>query len=550
MQNQFNVSFAPRYGSSKIDLSNEFKASLKIGPIYPIDVTPVLPGDRMRLNTQLVARFAPLIAPMMHRVNLYTYSFYVPNRIVWENFKYWIAEQQFPDQDGNLRTPTFPTHKVYSENWQAFTESKLADYMGIPPCDDSPVQELEFSLLPFRAYQCIYNEYFRNQDVEPDLKFTTYATTDNITQKERENLFSFQYKNWEKDYFTSSFTQPQTGDPVQIPIDLSSALEFVQGQATKMYNLMGGNVANGRVLGSDNGDLNFGVVDSSTGNLQQTGRGDVAMDVSVNHVVKSTNNTTIADLYYARQLQAFRNLEKVGGTRYVELLKSFFNVVSSDARLQRPQFLGGGKTPLVVSEVVQTSESTDSSALGDYAGMLTGASFNKHGFKSHFFEEHGYVITLLCILPRSSYQQGIERHWTTFDRYEMYWPQFAHLQEQPVYMKELFVNYKNLGPNPDVPDENPVSNDDIFGYQARYMEYRTKYSRVAGAFRSSLAFWHMGRIFKAPPQLNKNFCSTRTSQDTFLRPFAVQDGTDYVYLELYNDLQAIRKMPKYVFAKF
>lgn len=554
MQNQFNTALAPRYGSSKIDLSSEVKMSCKIGPLYPYSVTPVNPGDRMRENTQLVARFAPLIAPMMHRVNLYTYSFYVPYRIIWDNFKYWIAGEQYPDQEGNLITPHFPKFTINSQNWEGFKESSLADYLGVPPPEEAPVQTLDISILPFRAYQCIFNEYFRNQDVEPDLKFTTYATTDTPTTREMQNFQYLQYKNWEKDYFTSAFTQPQSGDPVYIPLDLQGALEFVKGEYQPVYNMSGGEIGLNPILGLYAGNLASGSGKNSTTDVVTMNTSsvvssaiDVSKTLSLSNIV---NAATISDFTYARQLQYFRNLEKLGGTRYPEILRSFFNVVSSDARLQRPQFLGGGKTPLVVSEVVQQSETTDSSALGDYAGLLTGASFNKHGFKSEFFEEHGLIIDILCILPRSSYQQGIERHWTTFDRYEFYWPQFAHLQEQPVYMKELFVNYKNIGHNVDLPDENPVSNDDVFGYQARYMEYRTKYSRVAGSFRSTLAFWHMGRIFPAPPELNKNFCSTRTSSDTFLRPFAVQDGTDYVYLELYNDLKAIRKMPKYVYPKF
>lgn len=555
MQNQFSTTFAPKYGSSRIDLGHEFKFTCKFGQLIPVQLTPVLPGDIMRNNTEVLARFAPLIAPIMHRVNLYTYSFYIPNRIIWDHFKEWITGQPYTDPNGNQVVPSFPRIIIDDSNWEGHKESSLSDYLGVPPPSESPVNPLELSILPFRAYQCVYNEYFRNQDVEPDLKFTTYSTTDVPTDVEKRNFYQIQYKNWEKDYFTSSFTQPQSGDPVAIPIDIQAALEYVQGAQTLRSSL--GTVSGSKLLGVQDGNMYAGTVDvtvdgsQGVGYLNSVGRQSVALDVSNTLRIGSiTNMTTIADLYYARQLQNFLNLEKRGGTRYIEILKSFFNVVSSDARLQRPQFLGGGKTPLVVSEVLQTSETTDTSALGDYAGRIIAASDNKHGFKSHFFEEHGYILTLMTILPRSSYQQGIERHWTYDDRLEYYWPQFAHLQEQPVYMKELFVNWKNLGPNPDDPTSDPVSNDDVFGYQARYMEYRTQYSRVAGAFRSSLNFWHMGRIFSNPPQLNKNFCSTRTSRDTFLRPFAVQDGSDYVYVEMYHDLLAIRKMPKYVYPKF
>lgn len=562
MQNQFQTTFAPFVGSSKFDLSHEVKFSCKFGQLLPVMITDVLPGDHFQLNTEVIARFQALIAPMMHRVNLYTYSFFVPNRLIWENWKYWITETDYPDQNGDLRTPTQPIITIDQHNWGWFKKGTLADYMGIPTVDKAPIQKLDISILPFRAYQLIYNDYFRNQDVEPDLKYTTFSTTDVPTQKELENIYTIQYKNWEKDYFTSSFTEPQSGPEVKIPIDIQGTLAYVKGvqplRDPSTGNLIG-NMSNvlgtGRRTGSNVTELKYGQVSTNVdlggeqigefNGVQQVNL-DVSQTLSLTGV---TNTSTIADLLLARTLQNFLSLAKRGGERYIEYLKSFFNVVSSDARLQRPQFLGGGKTPLVVSEVVQTSQTTDSAALGDYAGRMV-ALGSKHGFKSHFFEEHGFVITLMTIIPRSSYQQGIERFWTRDDRLDYYWPQFAHLQEQPVYNKELFVNYDNLGHDPDHPTDNPVDNDGIFGYQARYMEYRQKYSRVAGEFRDTLSFWHLGRIFTNPPVLNKSFCSTRGSSDTFTRPFAIQDGSDYVYVQMYHDLQAIRKMPKYVYPKF
>lgn len=557
MQNQFNTTFAPVYGSSKLDLSHEVKLSCKFGQLIPIQLTEVLPGDHMILNTEIIARFQALIAPMMHRVNLYTYSFFVPNRLIWSNWKYWIADQPYTKEDGRQAKSSQPVVNIDSSRWNAFTKGSLADYLGIPPCEEAPVQSLTVSMLPFRAYQCIYDEYFRNQDVEPELKHVTYSTTDEPTQEELRNFYKLQYKNWEKDYFTSAFTQPQVGDPVLIPFDLQGTLAYIEGSRAQVkpyaqyddvdqYGSILGVESNGGLISSE---LDF---DLNTERIDYPAASKVPLTIDVSNTLTLSglqNAATMSDFVVARTLANFKSLEKRGGTRYIEILRSFFNVVSSDARLQRPQFLGGGKTPLVVSEVVQTSETTDTSALGDYAGRIV-ALGSKHGFKRHFFEEHGFVITLMTILPRTSYQQGIERFWTRNDRLDYYWPQFAHLQEQPIYEKEIFVNYKNLGTNPDLPNDNPVSNDDIFGYQARYMEYRQQYSRVAGEFRDTLAYWHMGRIFTNPPVLNKNFCSTLPSSDTFLRPFAVQDGTDYVYVQIYHNLQAIRKMPKYVYPKF
>lgn len=562
MQNQFSTTFAPVVGSSLFDLSHEVKLSCKFGQLIPIMVTEVLPGDHMQLNTEVIARFQALIAPMMHRVNLYTYSFYVPNRIIWDNFKYWITGTQYPDMNGDLRTPTQPLLSITDSTKDFYRKGKLSDYMGIPTVDSGVTvrQDLKISALPFRAYQCIYNEYFRNQDVEPDLKFTSYSITDDVTQLENAELHQMRYKNWEKDYFTSCFTEPQSGDPVRLPIDIQATINYINGQQSLVQpnGTVVGNasyvVGTGRRSGTNTTQLTYGTVSTNTDlsgdqigefNSTQPFNLDVSKTLGLSNVV---NTSTIADLLVARTLQNFLSLAKRGGERYIEQLRSYFNVVSSDARLQRPQFLGGGKTPLVVSEVVQTSQTTDNSALGDYAGRMV-ALGSKHGFKRHFFEEHGFVITLMTILPRTSYQQGIERFWTREDRLDYYWPQFAHLQEQPVYNKELFVNYANLGIDSQHSNE-PVDNDGVFGYQARYMEYRQKYSRVSGEFRDSLAFWHLGRIFEYPPQLNKSFCGTLASQETFLRPFAVQTGDDYVYIQLYHNLTAVRKMPKYVYPKF
>lgn len=536
MQNQYQTTFAPFVGSSKFDLSHDHKTTFRAGKLVPEMTVEISPGDVAREQTTFATRFLALQAPMLERVNQYTYNFYVPYRLIWHDFKYWIAGTEAPVNDGSFITPTHPTITIDGTNWDKFGESSLADYLGVPPLTEAPAQPLTISALPFRAYQFIYNEFFRNQDLEPDGQGLFFTNLNTVSKTEEAGLLQMRYKYWEKDYFTSSFTEPQQGAPVNIPF-------LFQGNTTN---------ANGTLLyrpGAGNfvpatGALNVG---GSAGNNMK-----YLTDKDGNYVgikLDFQNGATISDQLTAQQLQLFLNLDKRGGQRYNEILMAHYNVRLSDARFQRPQFLGGGKSPVSVSEVTQTSESTEDSPLGSYAGRAVSFGTN-HGFKACYFEEHGIILQLTCVLPRSSYSQGIEKLWTRFDRLDYYWPEFAHLQEQPVLNKEIYVNYKNQSSY----DSGPVvDNDDVFGYQARYMEYRTKHSRISGAFRSTLSYWHMGRIFDRPPVLNMAFASTRDSAMTFLRPFAInaeQLDADYIYSEFYHNLQMIRKMPKYVYMKF
>lgn len=504
-------------------------------------IVETTPGDVARDSTTIATRFLALQAPMLERVNQYTYNFYVPYRLIWHDFKYWISGTQAPTNNGSFIDPTPPTIRIDSSNWDKFHESSLADYLGIPPLDKAPSQPLTISALPFRAYQYIYNEYFRNQDLEPDLTGLTFTNLNTVSKTEEAGLLQMRYKYWEKDYFTSSFTEPQQGAAINIPFVFQGnvstegkALAYVPNSTTtppldtlKTYSLSG---SDKRYIATSGNNTQIGI--------------EIPLDFS-----KMTNGATYADFLMGQQLQMFLNLDKRGGQRYNEILMAHYNVHLSDARFQRPHFLGGGKSPVTVSEVTQTSQTTEDSPLGSYAGRAVSFG-SSHGFKSCYFEEHGIILQLTCVIPRSSYSQGIEKLWTRFDRLDFYWPEFAHLQEQPVLNKEIYVNYDNQSHY----DSGPVvDNDDVFGYQARYMEYRTKHSRIAGAFRSSLSYWHMGRLFDRPPVLNMSFASTRDSALTFLRPFAInaeQLDVDYIFSEFYHDLRMIRKMPKYVYMKF
>lgn len=553
MQNQFQQTFAPAVGTSKFDLGHEFKYSTKIGPLDPVMCVECLPGDYARLNSEFAVRFQALLSPLMHRVNIYTYSFFVPSRLIWKNFKYWICGQLAPQENGNLVAPTEPTITIDENTWQYFQKSSLADYLGIPPIDHAPAQPVTISALPFRAYQCIYDEYFRNQDVEPSLKYVSYSDADTTSLTERYGMTRRKYKNWEKDYFTSMFTEPQQGDPVTIPLTIEGRPSWVPG-ATFATLVSGLTPGSGDIkLSSDVSTLNPGTAINpgdttiSTRYLQDASGNRIALyNEQQLDFSKIINGNTIADLYQAQRIQAFLSLSKRGGERYIEQIKAHFGVTSSDARLQRPQFLGGGKQPVTISEVMQTAP-TENTVVGEYAGRALSYG-SKHGFSSYFCEEHGFIITLACVIPRSSYQQGIHKMWSRRDRFDYYWPMFANLQEQPVALKELYVNYDNQKYNDS--DTSIPQNDDVIGYQARFMEYRQMHSRVSGEFRDTLSYWHMGRIFDRPPKLNKNFVGTENSTDTFLRPFAIQDGTDYVYVDCYHDLRMLRKMPKYVYPKF
>lgn len=496
---------------SVFDLSHERKFSMNMGDLVPVLCQEVIPGDKFRINMEQLVRFMPLVAPMMHRVNVYTHFFFVPNRLVWNDWEKFIT-----GGDKGIDTPLFPVYKNISSSVSVlkglpyFKYGSLADYMGFPvkQIQDSTltteVPLIEFSILPFRAYQLIYNEYYRDQNLEDPIIISKASGTDNSTH----NLI-IRKRAWEKDYFTSALPYAQKGAELSIP--LPGDVIPVSGSTSGVNPTVGSTASGANEYG-----IGGGVLPGETLEVDLTDMTD----------------TTINELRQAFQIQKWLERNARGGTRYIEQILSHFGVKSSDARLQRPEYLGGGKTPVTISEVLQMSSSDSTSPQGNMAGH--GVSVGNSNQFSRYFEEHGMIIGIMSVLPRTAYMQGIPRYMTKTDRYDFYWPEFAHLGEQSVKNQELFWK-----PN----DES--YNDSDFGYQPRYSEYRYISDTVHGEFANTLKFWHMAREFaqSTPPNLNSDF--VKCQGDSLKRPFVVQDDSHKLYVQTYCNIKAIRPIPKY-----
>lgn len=550
MANIFNSIRMKRPRRNAFNLSYESKLTLNMGELVPIMCMPVVPGDKFRVKTESLVRLAPLVAPMMHRVNVFTHYFFVPNRLVWSDWEDFITKGVDGDD-----VPVFPKFALNTNyyptllNKGLFRDGSLWDYLGLPSIKgigssvDSnaspnsvavPASGFKVSALPFRAYQLIYNEYYRDQNLTGPVDFS--LSSGEIGSAELELLLSLRRRAWEKDYFTSALPWLQRGPEVTVP---------VQGAGGSMDVVYDQDGSKRQVWRDYEGrDFGYGVAYpnqfvATTSETLETAY-SVAVDGGVNNrgpeldpngtlkVNVDEMGININDLRTSNALQRWFERNARGGSRYIEQILSHFGVRSSDARLQRPQFLGGGRMPISVSEVLQTSSTDETSPQANMAGHGISAGIN-NGFK-HYFEEHGYIIGIMSITPRSGYQQGVPRDFTKFDNMDFYFPEFAHLSEQEIKNQELFVS------------DDAAYNNGTFGYTPRYAEYKYHQSEAHGDFRGNLSFWHLNRIFEDRPNLNTTFVECNPSN----RVFATSETEDdKFWVQLYQDVKALRLMPKY-----
>ncbi len=496
---------------SVFNLSHERKLSCNMGELVPIFCEETVPGDRFQIKSEAIIRMAPMIAPVMHRVNVYMHYFFVPNRLVWDDWEKFITGG--PDGTSN---PVAPFLRVGSSSFDKLKNGGLADYIGCPTTDIQGVN-VDINAIPFRAYHKIYNEFYRDQDLESEI---TIAESSGFDPNEIEML-TLRKRAWEKDYFTSARPEPQKGGEVEIPLlgDAPVVLDATSRQQQYVKRADGTDATLGAVTLANNPSFDSALT---------SGGSDLALDPqnSLNADLSSATATTVADLRNAVRTQEWLEKNMRGGSRYIEQMKSHFNVTSSDARLQRPEYLCGGKVPMSISEVLQTSQS-DTSPQANMAGH--GVSAGQMPTCKTFCEEHGYIIGIMSILPKTTYQQGFRRHLLKNDKFDYFWPTFENIGEQEVYNAELYHDY------------TATANKNAFGYQSRYSEYKTIPNSVHGDFKSSLDFWHMGRKFDSLPGLNENFIQA----DPTTRIFAVDDTSDKLWCMIYNDVKAIRPMKRF-----
>lgn len=464
---------------SVFDLSYEKKLSCDMGQLIPVMCDEVVPGDLFKIGNQAVFRFQPLVAPILHEVNVYVHYFFVPYRILWDEWEDFITG----GVDGSL-APTPPT-------WEPtkYTVGSLWDYLGFPATKPySTMYPLDF---PRIAYNRIYNEYYRDETLQTEVAETN------------EDIL---HRNWEKDYFTSSLPWQQRGTAPALPISgiintsaVWPAVDTTGGSANAMYGLTFSKPYNAATKS---------LLDNNT----------VAVNLS------SATTFNVADLRLAFQVQKWLERNARAGARYTEFLRSHFGVSPRDDRLQRPEYIGGSKNPIIISEVLQTSK-TDTSPQGNMAGHGIGIADNYCG-KIHV-QEYGLIMGIMSIMPRTGYQDGINRQWLRRTKYDFFFPEFANLSEQAVLKGELYI-------------KGDTYDDDVFGYQGRYDEMRTKNNQTCGVFRTTYNYWHLNRIFASPPALNSSFI---TCDPASLKRIFAATSEPGILCSFANLIKAVRPMP-------
>jgi hypothetical protein len=516
---------------SSFDCQSTHKTTFDAGYLVPVYVDEMLPGDTFRLNMTAFARLSTPIFPIMDNMHLDSFFFFVPNRLIWSNWQKFMGQQANPADSISYVVP----QQVSPAG--GYAVGSLQDYMGLPTVGQvSNTGTVSHCAFWPRAYNLIWNEWFRDENLQNSVTVDLGDGPDNVAN------YTLLRRGKRKDYFTSSLPWPQKGASVVLPL----------GSSAPVYGT-------GKTLGLTNGTTNYGLTTDNSGipnlytgaydqNVSTTWSNTGSFSTSDNiGVVTSGVSGLYADLSQATaatinqlrqsfQIQKLLERDARGGTRYTEIIRSHFGVISPDARLQRPEYIGGGSSNISINPIAQTSGTNASGTtapLGTLAAMGTALAHN-HGF-TYSATEHGVIIGLVSVRADLTYQQGLARMWSRSTRYDFYFPAFATLGEQAVLNKEIYVRG----------DSNDNS---VFGYQERWAEYRYYPSRISGLFRSTAAgtidAWHLAQRFTTLPTLNNTFIQDTPPVDRIVAVGAAANGKQFIF-DSFFDCKKARPMPMY-----
>lgn len=522
-----NFSRVPRaeIQRSSFNRSHGHKTTFDAGYLVPFFVDEVLPGDTFNCRATLFARLATPIVPFMDNLFMDTFFFFVPCRLLWENWERFNGAQDNPGDSTDYLIPTL------SDN-TTFDVGTLGDYFGIP----TGVSLSNINSMPFRAYNLIWNEWFRDENLQDSVEVPKDDGTDDVMD------YQLLRRGKRHDYFTSCLPWPQKGPGVELPVGGLADVKFADDYDVNAPIPLTFNINQQPYPATywDSDTFGYGYVPrlpatGGLGNLEDSPvniynplaalpAGGLVADLSTATAV------TINSFRMAFQVQRLYERDARGGTRYTEMLTAHFGVVSPDARLQRPEYLGGSSSPVVVNPVQQTSSTDNTTPQGNLAAYgLVGSRV--HGFTKSFVE-HGYIIGLVNVRADLTYQQGLNRMWSRQTRFDFYWPALAHLGEQAVLNKEIYA-------------DGTAADDDVFGYQERFAEYRYFPSKITGKFRSTFAqpldAWHLSQKFETRPVLNAEFIVDEPPID---RVVAVPSEPHFLF-DSYIQLNCVRPMPVY-----
>lgn len=550
---------------SKFARPSSYKTTFNVGDLIPFYVdADVLPGDTYQIDTSKVIRMQTLLTPMMDNIYLDTYFFFVPHRLVWEHWKEFMGENSdsawIPEIDY-----TIPQLSSPEGGWNVGT---IADYMGIP----TGVDGFSVNALPFRAYSLVCNEWFRSTALTDPL--VTPVTDATVTGVNSGNYITDCAKGGLPfkaakffDYFTGALPSPQLGPDVELPIldstylpvitrnvrgdilgpvsDNGNPIAYVKSDGSLIENIPAGvEYYKMQMWGNEQAQTAYGrpvIASQDAYDYGSYKRGGIKPSNLWAYNDGSASVATINQLRQAFQIQRYYERLARGGSRYIEMIKSFFNVTSPDARLQRPEYLGGNRIPININQVIQQSATDASSPLGNTAAMSL--TTDSHSDFTHSFTEHGTILGLMVARYDHTYQQGLNRMWSRKTRFDYYFPVFAHLGEQAIRNKEIYLQSDEV-----IGDTGEPENDEVFGYQEAWADYRYRPSMVTGEMRSaasaSLDIWHLADDYSALPALSDAWI--REDPDTVDRVLAVTSSvSNQLFCDIFINEKVTRPMPLY-----